>query len=353
MDNETTPSGELSQQAASRYQVVPAQGVLWPWAVVCGNGTRELLRGSKSCCKRVACELTTAFLDGAFVGESKVLSSRHTLEDDFQHFMAYSCALDPEARLRLAYEHGSERGGAQRQPAPVPAFYANDETVREFANGGQGGMWVRTVKGGAYNTPLYTTPQPSTVQVAGGAIPGGTLEDNVKCLLDQCRLTVRDMSGERTGSRGVEDLAGSLSITFLGMQRRLSDAQAALAAQAASHEKQLNAQKSLIQSLENQRTILREGAAKWAEAVKSLLSEREANAILTDEITRLTTERDAALLDVVRLAAEKHALKQGDARYQLLRRGQHWSVINGIGDELRAEHLDAAADAALAKESGK
>jgi hypothetical protein len=38
----------------------------------------------------------------------------------------------------------------------------------------------------------------------------------------------------------------------------------------------------------------------------------------------------------------------GDAaRYRLLRRGQHWSVINGIGDTLRGEDLDAAIDAAL------
>ncbi|WP_186070805.1 hypothetical protein [Burkholderia gladioli] len=34
------------------------------------------------------------------------------------------------------------------------------------------------------------------------------------------------------------------------------------------------------------------------------------------------------------------------ARYRLLRRGQRWSVINGIGDTLRAEELDAAIDAA-------
>lgn len=33
-------------------------------------------------------------------------------------------------------------------------------------------------------------------------------------------------------------------------------------------------------------------------------------------------------------------------RYRLLRRGQHWSVINGIGDTLRADELDAAIDAA-------
>ena len=35
-------------------------------------------------------------------------------------------------------------------------------------------------------------------------------------------------------------------------------------------------------------------------------------------------------------------------RYRLLRRGQHWSVINGIGDTLRADQLDAAIDAELA-----
>ncbi len=34
------------------------------------------------------------------------------------------------------------------------------------------------------------------------------------------------------------------------------------------------------------------------------------------------------------------------ARYQLLRRGQHWSVIDGIGNDLRAEALDAAVDSA-------
>jgi hypothetical protein len=36
------------------------------------------------------------------------------------------------------------------------------------------------------------------------------------------------------------------------------------------------------------------------------------------------------------------------ARYRLLRHGQHWSVIDGIGDALRAETLDAAIDKARA-----
>ena len=38
------------------------------------------------------------------------------------------------------------------------------------------------------------------------------------------------------------------------------------------------------------------------------------------------------------------AMKDAE-RYRLLRRGQHWSVIDGIGDTLRADELDAAIDA--------
>ena len=34
-------------------------------------------------------------------------------------------------------------------------------------------------------------------------------------------------------------------------------------------------------------------------------------------------------------------------RYRLLRKGQHWSVIDGIGDTLSADVLDDAVDAAM------
>ena len=48
--------------------------------------------------------------------------------------------------------------------------------------------------------------------------------------------------------------------------------------------------------------------------------------------------------------AAQQAVEGGDAedaaRYRLLRCGQHWSVIDGIGNDLRAEALDAAVDAA-------
>jgi hypothetical protein len=42
-------------------------------------------------------------------------------------------------------------------------------------------------------------------------------------------------------------------------------------------------------------------------------------------------------------------LHRNAGRYQLLRRGQHWSVIDGVGDTLRAEALDAAVDTAIAQ----
>lgn len=57
--------------------------------------------------------------------------------------------------------------------------------------------------------------------------------------------------------------------------------------------------------------------------------------------SRSLTPKDRAAIaaDVARLALDAE-------RYQLLRRGQHWSVVNGIGDVLRADRLDAAIDAA-------
>ena len=48
---------------------------------------------------------------------------------------------------------------------------------------------------------------------------------------------------------------------------------------------------------------------------------------------------------VMRIAAETLA-KDAD-RYKMLRRGQKWGVIDGIGDTLRGDALDAAIDAAI------
>lgn len=40
-------------------------------------------------------------------------------------------------------------------------------------------------------------------------------------------------------------------------------------------------------------------------------------------------------------------------RYRLLKRGQHWSTVNGAGDTLRGEALDQAIDAVLATQEAK
>ena len=62
------------------------------------------------------------------------------------------------------------------------------------------------------------------------------------------------------------------------------------------------------------------------------------------------TEPGGWFIEGYRAAHPAAPVAQGDAldaaRYRMLRRGRHWSVINGVGDTLRAEELDAAIDAA-------
>ena len=58
------------------------------------------------------------------------------------------------------------------------------------------------------------------------------------------------------------------------------------------------------------------------------------------------------LVDPNAMTLEPHPETVADAtdaeRYRLLRRGQQWSVVDGIGDTLRGDALDAAIDAKLA-----
>lgn len=49
----------------------------------------------------------------------------------------------------------------------------------------------------------------------------------------------------------------------------------------------------------------------------------------------------------VTLEEQLQRMAKDAARYRQLRRGQQWSVIDGIGDALRAGDLDAAIDAAM------
>lgn len=56
---------------------------------------------------------------------------------------------------------------------------------------------------------------------------------------------------------------------------------------------------------------------------------------------------------VIELIERLEAAERDAARYRLLRRGQQWSVVDGIGDILRADTLDNTIDAAMQKENSK
>lgn len=79
-------------------------------------------------------------------------------------------------------------------------------------------------------------------------------------------------------------------------------------------------------------------------AMQSEIDElREKLAALTRINSDLCRVHNERLLDKLRLATDA-------ARYREIRCGQKWSVVDGIGDTLRADDLDAAIDAAM-KES--
>ena len=74
-----------------------------------------------------------------------------------------------------------------------------------------------------------------------------------------------------------------------------------------------------------------------------------AQAILDGRGNHVPPREHERLIDRFQMAAQPELLLRllDDAeRYQLLRRGQHWSVINGIGETLRAELLDFSIDQA-------
>lgn len=61
----------------------------------------------------------------------------------------------------------------------------------------------------------------------------------------------------------------------------------------------------------------------------------------TGEPYKANEDLDAALLEIERLRKDAE-------RYAVVRRGQHWSVIDGIGDPLTGDRLDAGIDAVIA-----
>lgn len=59
----------------------------------------------------------------------------------------------------------------------------------------------------------------------------------------------------------------------------------------------------------------------------------------------------AVSVSLGRLEEEINALRADAERYRLLRRGQHWSVIDWKGDVLRGDELDATIDTRLAAQA--
>jgi hypothetical protein len=78
---------------------------------------------------------------------------------------------------------------------------------------------------------------------------------------------------------------------------------------------------------------------------QSLYAELDTNLRLRELGGALADESMTPFLE--RVIAERDALRRDAERYRTVRRGQHWSIVDGIGDELRAAALDSAIDAAM------
>lgn len=96
---------------------------------------------------------------------------------------------------------------------------------------------------------------------------------------------------------------------------------------------QLNTQRIMIEAQLSVKGRIRDEASKRGRDASSAVSE-------LDYLIELIDAQQARIAE----------LEQYAARYREVRRGQHWSVIDGIGSDLRADELDAAIDAAMQKD---
>ena len=80
----------------------------------------------------------------------------------------------------------------------------------------------------------------------------------------------------------------------------------------------------------------------WKNGVKLNMSTQQKAA----EASRFGSPELQAMI-VARCVAKDQAdsVREDAARYRMVRRGQRWSVVDGIGNDLRAEALDSAIDA--------
>lgn len=69
---------------------------------------------------------------------------------------------------------------------------------------------------------------------------------------------------------------------------------------------------------------------------------------LVARVAELERQNEAQKDEWLSWEAKRVELERGAARYRMVRRGQHWSVIDGIGNTLRADELDKQVDAAIA-----
>ena len=84
-------------------------------------------------------------------------------------------------------------------------------------------------------------------------------------------------------------------------------------------------------------------------AAEALEAQAREIAELKAQEAELCTLYGLAEAECKKLRAEIEGLRKDAERYAVVRRGQHWSVIDGIGDPLTGDRLDAGIDAVIAE----
>lgn len=105
------------------------------------------------------------------------------------------------------------------------------------------------------------------------------------------------------------ELAGDFAFVLSGWLVRQAVAHAALAAKDA----ELDGSQKLIDALHSRVAAMLVERGEWSAAIKTLQSERDANAMLVGELERMTTEHDAALAQLAEKPAQEDKKDMADA----------------------------------------
>lgn len=103
-------------------------------------------------------------------------------------------------------------------------------------------------------------------------------------------IRLSDAVGRSRGSNGYainERAVNRLVVLEIGLEAEIKTLLDAKDAEIAALTKQANAYKALTESLDKRNATLQAGRAEWQEAVNTLASERQVNAMLTDAVTAL------------------------------------------------------------------